>query len=123
MTGPPTVTVLRCENCHLRFVPRPGRCPKCGSGSLVPHAILAQATVLASTELAVPPPDWPAPHRLALLEAEEGLRMLVVVRGELPALGETVRVESTDRGFAAIGRGEGDAPAAGTDRPPFEPPR
>jgi uncharacterized OB-fold protein len=123
MSPEATITVLRCETCHLSFVPRPGRCPKCGSGAITPHPIGARGTVLAATEVSVPPPEWPTPHRLALVEAEEGVRLLVVVRGDLPVIGDTVRLESTERGFAAIGRGEGDAPAAGTDRPPFEPPR
>jgi len=48
--------------------------------------------VLAATELSVPPAGFEAPHRLALLEAAEGVRILAVVRGPLPEIGRTVEV-------------------------------
>jgi uncharacterized OB-fold protein len=54
--------------------------------------IPAIGEVLAATELAHPAPGWAAPHRLVLVEAAEGVRLLAVVEGPLPAVGARVTV-------------------------------
>jgi uncharacterized OB-fold protein len=93
VSAPPTgLLVEGCRSCHSRFLPRPGRCPRCGSDAVGPQRIPARGTVLAATELSVPPAGFEAPHRLALLEAAEGVRILAVVRGPLPEIGRIVGV-------------------------------
>lgn len=95
------VRVGRCESCHSRFLPRAGLCPKCGSSNIVPHEIAAEGRVLAATELALPPPGWGAPHRLALIELAEGVRLLAVLAGDLPAREALVSVSSESGHYIA----------------------
>jgi uncharacterized OB-fold protein len=57
-----------------------------------PIRIPPRGTVLAATELSVAPAGFDAPHRLALLEAADGVRILAVVRGALPTVGTVVNV-------------------------------
>lgn len=92
MSPPAGLLVSGCRSCHSRFLPRPGRCPRCGSEEVGPQRIPARGTVLSATELSVPPAGFESPHRLALLEAAEGVRILAVVRGPLPEPGATVGV-------------------------------
>jgi uncharacterized OB-fold protein len=92
VTADATLPVVRCEHCHGRFLPRPGPCPRCGSSDLTPGEISAKAVVLATTELQAPAAGWSAPHRLAIVEAVEHVRILVVARGGLPDIGDVVEV-------------------------------
>jgi uncharacterized OB-fold protein len=84
--------VSRCGACHARFMPRLGPCPRCGSLTIFPHPIPPDGLVLAATELTTPAAGWTAPHRLALVELAESVRLLTIVVGELPANGSAVRV-------------------------------
>ena len=97
----PSLLVSLCRSCHLRFAPRLGRCPKCGSVDLRPHSIGPEGTALAATELAVPPAGFSVPHRLALVEAAEGVRLLCIVEGGPVALGDHVRVRRDDDRYFA----------------------
>jgi hypothetical protein len=47
---------------------------------------------VAAVELSAPAAPWPAPHRLALVELEESVRLLALCPGPLPARGDRVRV-------------------------------
>ena len=93
MIGPRDLLISRCESCHARFLPRPGSCPKCGSTSLRAQSVPPVGTVLAAVELETPSAGWTAPHRIALVELEESVRLLALVPGRLPAIGERVGVE------------------------------
>ncbi len=131
MSASSTLEISRCSSCHGRFLPRPGACPRCGSGDVTRHRVPAKGLVLAATELTAPARGWTAPHRLALVELAEGVRVLVLVEGPLPGHGAEVTVARdgdrytarTPGGTTAGGRGEGESPVAGRFRPPFEPPR
>jgi uncharacterized OB-fold protein len=103
MSPAPTLPIVRCEHCHGRFLPHPGPCPRCGSTDLAAGEIPATAVVLAATELFAPGSGWTSPHRLAIVEAAESVRVLSVVRGPLPAVGAVVEV-----------RREGELYAVGT---------
>ncbi|MCI4352797.1 MAG: hypothetical protein L3K14_05345 [Thermoplasmata archaeon] len=48
--------------------------------------------MLAATELSAPATGWTSPHRLALVEIAEGIRLLAVVSRELPAVGDEVTI-------------------------------
>lgn len=126
----PGLALGKCSACHARFVPVDGPCPRCGSTSTEPYLSPGVGTVLASTLLEVPPPGFERPHPLALVEVEDGVRLLVVPDLPLPSAGSLVAVRGDGavyraRALPASGgeRGEGDAPGAGRSRPPFEPPR
>ncbi len=114
------LTLGKCLSCHARFVPADANCPRCGSGSTETYPSSGVGTVLAATALEVPLPGWERPHPLALVEVEDGVRLLVVPDLPLPTAGTSVRVR-LDRGIyrSAPGgaeegeRGEGDAPGAG----------
>lgn len=82
----------RCTSCHAGFVPRPGPCPRCGSERIDSVELPAHGTVLAMTELSMPVSGWTAPHRLAMVEIAEGIRILCVVRGPMREPGDTVPV-------------------------------
>ena len=124
------VQLGKCLTCHARFVPVDGPCPRCGSARTEPYVSPGVGRVLASTLLEVPPPGWPGPHPLAIVEVEDGVRLLVIPEPPLPAPGALVTVAADGPVYRARSadpegaeRGEGDAPAAGGSRPPFEPPR
>jgi len=126
----PGLTLGKCGSCHARYVPVDGPCPRCGSTDTGPYVSEGLGRVLASTSLEVPPPGFDRPHLLALVEVEDGVRLLVVPEAPLPVAGQTVRVRLEGAVYRAgpaspsVGeRGEGDAPGAGRSRPPFEPPR
>jgi uncharacterized OB-fold protein len=82
----------RCETCRTRFLPTDGPCPRCGSTDVRSYASPALGTVLAATELTNPPEGRPAPHRIALVELPEAVRLIAVVEGPLPANGTVVAV-------------------------------
>ncbi|MGA8665218.1 MAG: hypothetical protein WB809_09220 [Thermoplasmata archaeon] len=86
------ILVSRCPSCTLRYLPRAGPCPKCGSSDVTPLALPPQGRVLAATELASPASGWPTPHRIALIELAEAVRLLAIVDGALPASGAVVPV-------------------------------
>jgi len=48
--------------------------------------------VLAATELSSPAQGWPTPHRIALIEVAESVRVLAIVDGDLPVSGSRVEV-------------------------------
>lgn len=93
MTDPADLLVSRCVACQHRFAPRNGPCPKCGSREVAPLRVPAFGRVLAATELMIPTPAWPAPHRLAIVELAEEVRLLVVVDGGSPNPGDLIPVQ------------------------------
>ncbi|MCI4322261.1 MAG: hypothetical protein L3K05_08165 [Thermoplasmata archaeon] len=92
MTDSPPLVIVRCGHCQGRFLPHPGLCPRCGSGELTRTEIPPEAAVLAATELLAPSAGWASPHRLAIVEGAESVRILAIVRGQLPAVGAVVTV-------------------------------
>jgi uncharacterized OB-fold protein len=87
-----TIVLSRCTACTARFLPTDGACPRCGSADVHPYDSPALGTVLAATELTSPAEGWPAPHRLALVEMPEAVRLLAIVDGPLPTAGTLVSV-------------------------------
>jgi uncharacterized OB-fold protein len=127
-----TIELSRCRSCQARFLPSDGPCPRCGSSESQLYLSPALGRVLAATELVHPADGWEAPHRLALVELPEAVRLLAIVDGSLPSVGAVVAVRRdgeiyrarSEPGVAAPPeRGEGDVPGSGTSRRPFEPPR
>jgi hypothetical protein len=48
--------------------------------------------VLAATELTSPAAGWPTPHRIALVELAQAVRLLALVDGPMPVHGDLVAV-------------------------------
>jgi len=92
MTDPRTLLVARCQSCHSRFLPRPGACPRCGAANVSPIAIPPEGVVLAAVELLAPSTGWPSPHRLALVQLADSIRVLALA-DRTPPLGAHVVVE------------------------------
>ncbi|HYB79528.1 MAG TPA: hypothetical protein VEG66_07215 [Thermoplasmata archaeon] len=84
--------LARCEACHSRFLPSDGPCPKCGSRDCVAYSTSAVGRVLVATELQYPATGWTAPHPLILVELSDGVRVLAIGDGPLPAAGALVEV-------------------------------
>lgn len=88
----PTVELARCGTCHLRFVPADGVCPRCASAEVTTFRVPALATVLAATSIVYPSAGWPSPHRVALVELAEAVRLVAIADEPLPAAGEIVEL-------------------------------
>jgi uncharacterized OB-fold protein len=88
----PGILVSRCGECTLRYLPRAGPCPRCGASRPLPLSIPPYGVVLAATELTSPAQGWPTPHRIALVELAESVRVLAVVESELPVIGAPVEI-------------------------------
>lgn len=92
MTDEPTLPLAQCNDCHGVFLPRAGACPRCGSRRTTEVARSARGRVLAAIELANPPAGFAAPHRLALVELAESVRVLGRWEGAPLAIGDAVVV-------------------------------
>lgn len=92
MMGGGTLELSRCHACQARFLPSDGPCPKCHSPDCSQYTTSAVGKVLAATELHYPASGWHAPHRLALVEVADGVRLLAIVDGALPVPGALVEV-------------------------------
>lgn len=124
--------LARCDACHARFLPTDGPCPRCGSTEVRSFPAPALGVVLAATEVMNPAEGWRPPHRLALVEMPQAVRLLAIVDGSLPAAGTVVSVRregdvyraKTEPASGSAERGEGESPSSGRPRPnSFEPPR
>lgn len=93
--------LVRCRSCQTRFLPTDGPCPKCGSKECTPYATSAIGKVLAATELHYPASGWHAPHRLALIEMADTVRVLAIVDGPLPVAGALVEVRHEEAVYRA----------------------
>ncbi len=115
------IQLLRCESCQGLYLPGNGPCPRCGSRTAMTVVVPSIGTVLAGTELMNPAPGWTTPHRIALVELSEAVRLLGVVDGPLPVIGDTVNVRregpiyrlTVAPAYEEGGRGEGDLPKVG----------
>ena len=96
-----TIELSRCEGCSARFLPTDASCPRCGSTDVRPYSSPVLGTVLAATEVTSPAEGWHAPHRLALVEMPESVRLLAIVDGPLPAVGDLVSVRRENEVYRA----------------------
>ena len=127
-----TLELTECSSCQLRYVPSDSPCPHCGSRERVAYSVPALGKVLVATELVNPSEGWTAPHRLALVEMSDSVRLLAIVDGVLPAPGAVVSVRKDGEVYRAhpepttpkpAERGEGESPRVGRSDASFEPPR
>jgi uncharacterized OB-fold protein len=123
--APETLEFAACEACHARFLPTGGPCPRCGSRDVRPYSTPPLGVVLAATEVTTPAEGWKPPHRLALVEMPQGVRLLAIVDGDVPASGDVVAVRRDGEVYrarpepTAAGRGEGESPGPGSTPGPL----
>ncbi len=96
-----SLELSRCEACGARFLPNAGACSHCGSNQVRAYSSPALGTVLAATELTSPAEGWHAPHRLALVELPESVRLFAIVDGALPTSGTIVAVRKDGEVYRA----------------------
>ena len=89
---PETILLHRCVSCQGLYVPGNGPCPRCGMRESLSVEVPALGSVVAATELASPASGWKAPHRIALVELSESVRLFGIVDGPLPVIGDTVGI-------------------------------
>ncbi len=82
----------RCSDCQSLFLPRPGVCPRCGGHAVAVERVAPVGRVLVAVQLEYPPAGFPTPHRLALVELGESVRLLAVLPGAIPAVGNEVQL-------------------------------
>jgi uncharacterized OB-fold protein len=104
-----TIELSCCRLCAARFLPSDGPCPRCGSTESQLYLSPALGRVLAATELVHPAAGWESPHRLALVELPEAVRLLAIVDGPLPSVNAVVAVRRDGEVYRA--RGEPTEPA------------
>ncbi len=92
MTTDQPLQLRRCVSCTGLYLPGDGPCPRCGKLEAASVEIPPLGTVLAATELMNPASGWSSPHRIALVELTESVRLLGIVDGPLPVIGDTVGV-------------------------------
>jgi len=96
-----SIELSRCDSCEARFLPTEGSCPRCGSTSVRSYTAPSLGTVLAATEMTSPAEGWHAPHRLALVELAESVRLFAIVEGPLPSAGTVVAVRKDGEVYRA----------------------
>lgn len=89
----------RCDDCGSRqHYPRP-MCLACGSRRLSWARVSGLGTVYSQTTVHVPvEPDRPPPYVVAVVQLDEGPRMLTTIERGPTAIGGRVRVAWQDRG-------------------------
>ena len=96
-----TLDLVECSSCRVRYLPSDGPCPHCGGREHERYPVPALGTILVATELVNPAEGWTAPHRLALVEMADAVRLLAIVDGTLPAPGAIVSVRKDGEVYRA----------------------
>jgi uncharacterized OB-fold protein len=97
------LTFQRCSRCGQPFFPPRGACPFCGSTSLLWEDSTGTGTVYSFTIQRRPTrPGLPDPTVLALIDLDDGFRMLSLVLAEPESVAIGTRLEVA---FAAAGSG------------------
>lgn len=99
--GPEGLELSRCSSCQMAFLPSGGPCPRCAGAHRTSVTVAFTGRVLAATEIMYPATGWESPHRLALVEVAEGVRLLAIVEGEVPSSGSTVEVRADGPNYRA----------------------
>jgi uncharacterized protein len=103
--------IQRCAACRAhQFYPRP-LCVACGALDVRWVQAKGEGTVYSMTTVRVPvTPELPPPYVVALVELDEGPRLLTNLVGDGLAIGDRVRVQWRERGdqpplpvFGALG--------------------
>ncbi len=92
------LTVQKCNDCgHCQMYPRP-YCLQCSSNSLKMVDASGSGKIYAITTIRIPVTDeLPPPYQLALVDLDEGPRLLTNINGEAAKIGDSVTVEWRER--------------------------
>jgi uncharacterized OB-fold protein len=105
-----TLEVRCCESCRHLFLPPGPRCPRCWSERIAGRAVSGEGTVFSfAVYRRTYHPALPAPYVVALIELEEGPRLISNIVGCAPeavAVGMPVRVRFDDVGEFTLPRFE-----------------
>lgn len=71
--------IQRCRDCENRYFPPRPFCPRCSSRRVEPFAASGRASLLSYAISARPAPGLAAPYSIAIVELEEGPRMMTNV--------------------------------------------
>ncbi len=87
------LTVQRCASCgHHQFYPRP-YCLACQSDDLTWVPVAGTGTIYSQTTVHIQiAPEFDPPYTVALVELDEGPRLLTQIEGAGAAIGDPVRV-------------------------------
>jgi uncharacterized protein len=83
------ITLQTCRNCAARWYLERDRCPRCGAAEIVPQLASGRGTLFAMTTVHRAP-DASDPYRLALVDLDEGVRVMAHLSDDLP-IGAAVR--------------------------------
>lgn len=91
--------VQKCKSCgHHQFYPRPF-CLSCEATSLAWAEVSGSGTIYSLTTIRLPVTDeLPPPYLLALVDLDEGPRLLTNIEGEKASIGDRVQVAWRARG-------------------------
>lgn len=94
--------VQRCSRCdHHQFYPRPF-CLACGSRQVAWQQVSGRGSVYSMTTVHIQVhPQLPPPYVVALVELDEGPRLLTNIVGDC-AIGDVVQVRWDDRGDLVV---------------------
>lgn len=95
----------RCEECGSARAYPQAACPVCLSERAASFECSGRGRIHTFTTIARPPlPAFAAlaPYTLALIELEEGIRLLSEVKGSAPSIGAPVRLVFEDRGETSL---------------------
>lgn len=94
--------VQRCSRCdHHQFYPRPF-CLACGSRQVAWQRVSGRGSVYSMTTVHIQVhPQLPPPYVVALVELDEGPRLLTNIVGDC-AIGDVVQVRWDDRGDLVV---------------------
>lgn len=92
------LTVQRCRACgHHQFYPRPF-CLACESADVAWTEVSGRATIYSLTTVRIPVAEELAPpYLLALVDLDEGPRLLTNIEAETARIGDAVRVSWRER--------------------------
>jgi uncharacterized OB-fold protein len=92
------LVVQKCSACgHHQFYPRPF-CLACEATSLGWAEVTGTGTIYTLTTVRLPVTDeLPPPYLLAIVQLDEGPRLLTNIEGESAAIGERVRIAWRER--------------------------
>jgi len=106
--GQPGLAYEACKACGRAWYFQRGFCPHCGSSTVEMRASACRGTVHAITTVArAPSPEWQAraPYGLALIDLEEGIRVMTHADPGL-AIGDAVGIafDPMATGFVPVAR-------------------
>lgn len=71
----------RCDDCRLPYFPPQPTCPRCAGATMTSFAASGVGRVYSAITSHLAPPGFSPPYVLAVIELDEGPRLLSLIRG------------------------------------------